>query len=530
MGVNLREVLELPCFESAFVVAGNEGLNRPVTWVHVIDIPHPQLWARPKQLVLTTGYAWPREEAAITSLLRVFTQSEVSGIVLAVPQFFEHFPSCVRAEANKLGVPLIEVPWEVPFAQITESVHTVLLAEQSQVLERLDTLHRALTQAAAEATSLEAIVLTLGQLIGRTVVVIGIDANILAAHQRQDRRTPDAHASLPVEAGALVADLQKCGNHSQASHTMQLTPGLAQERPQGIICPIVLSGERVGYIWIVGDNEGFTPLDRRAAEHAAVVAALHLSRQRELAFLETRIRWSFLDALLEGRFEATAQALERAQMLGFNPRGAYNVGLLVMDVAVPLSRRAFNERERHALRLRDLLNSNGIPALITVSLNKLAFLIPEASAIEAIWKAVKQENLAMIVSPAHSGLEGIKQGFQEVQSVVPYLAPGQLRFYDDLVLPRVLQGDAAAQDAFVQSVIAPLEGARNGAKLVATLYALARAGFQLNKTADSLCIHISTLRHRLERVETLTGLNLNDAHIRFRIQLACEIAYLKTNK
>src|SRR5579862_5837588 len=89
--MKLLEVLTLPVLEHSRVVAGQAGLEREVQWVHIVDLPDPLPWVQPGQLLLTTGYAWPREEAAQRALIRALAERNLAGVALAVPHFFEHF-------------------------------------------------------------------------------------------------------------------------------------------------------------------------------------------------------------------------------------------------------------------------------------------------------------------------------------------------------------------------------------------------------------------------------------------------------
>ncbi|MNT99096.1 carbohydrate diacid transcriptional activator CdaR [compost metagenome] len=53
-----------------------------------------------------------------------------------------------------------------------------------------------------------------------------------------------------------------------------------------------------------------------------------------------------------------------------------------------------------------------------------------------------------------------------------------------------------------------------------TLEALCAEGFQLANTARRLGVHISTLRYRLERIESMLGIPLEDQANRFELQVA----------
>jgi hypothetical protein len=150
-GLPLAELLGLPSLSRARLLAGDPW--RRVGWVHVVDVPEPAPWVRPGQLVLTTGYAWPREAPA----LRRFAEELAAGsaaIALAVPQFLETFPEPALSVLARAGVAALELPWEIPFAQVSEEVLRRLLARQLEVEKRAQSLHRALMAALLERAGL----------------------------------------------------------------------------------------------------------------------------------------------------------------------------------------------------------------------------------------------------------------------------------------------------------------------------------------------------------------------------------------
>jgi imidazolonepropionase-like amidohydrolase len=77
-----------------------------VSWVHVVDVPEPAPWVRPGQLVLTTGYAWPRKAPALRRFAEELAAAEPAAIALAVPQFFEIFPEPALSVLARAGLAL----------------------------------------------------------------------------------------------------------------------------------------------------------------------------------------------------------------------------------------------------------------------------------------------------------------------------------------------------------------------------------------------------------------------------------------
>ena len=83
--------------------------------------------------------------------------------------------------------------------------------------------------------------------------------------------------------------------------------------------------------------------------------------------------------------------------------------------------------------------------------------------------------------------------------------------------------DEAVLTAFRSALLRPLEehDARRHTELVSTLDAFLASGGRWQQTADLLHVHVNTLRHRLGRVEQLTGRSLGsmDDRVDFYIAL-----------
>jgi purine catabolism regulator len=530
--MNVREMLALDILASTRVVAGAAGLEREVRWVHIVDLPDLLPWVRPGQFLLTTGYAWLRDEDAQRALVRALTERNLAGIGLAVPQFFDHFSDAACDEANQVALPLLEIPWDIPFAHITEAAHRAILAEQYRVIEQSEAIHRALTRAALEAESLQDLAATLGRLIDRAITFEDPNGRVLADYtieQAEDsvRRTTRASGQSPPE---LMAQLEQLGYLRAIHRTGQpiRIPALPQFDFAGrVVCPIRLKEELVGLVWIIEGQRALSELDMRAAEHAAIVAALHIAHQRELALFEAQLGYAFLDSLLEGRFEPTPQALERAHLLGFAPEATYRVGLLILDEPVPLSREGLLRRERLAGRLRRRLDLLPVPPLLSVSLNRISFLLPEPHVGERIWNALKEEGVSLAFGRPHPGVVGVQRSYREALSLLEYLAPNSFHDYETLLLPRVLLGDQEAQQAFIDRLLGRLQRQRNGDMLSETLLAWARDGFHFTTVAQRLHIHPKTLQYRLTRAADLAELDLADPELRFQLQLAAHLIALK---
>lgn len=128
--VTVREILRLPVLRGARVVAGRRVVSAPVRWCHVAEVLDIARLLSGGELLLTTGLALdvaPERQAAYIEDLR---QCGVAGLMLELQRQFRAAPPAMVAAADRVGLPLITLPYDTPFVQVTEAVHTLVLARR----------------------------------------------------------------------------------------------------------------------------------------------------------------------------------------------------------------------------------------------------------------------------------------------------------------------------------------------------------------------------------------------------------------
>ncbi|WP_309570946.1 helix-turn-helix domain-containing protein [Deinococcus sp.] len=507
--MHVQDALSLPSLATARVVgAGDQG--RDVLLAHVVDAPETPRWVTPGTFLLSTGLSWPRESAELAAFGLELAACAPAAVVLAAPHFFPAFPPEVAAPLATRGIPTLELPYAVPFAQVVQEVHGHILHEQADVLRRSERIHRALTRAALSG-NLADVAQTLADGLGRAAVVLSAAG------------TPLTPGPAP-DAADVMAALARPGNGPRP---------LAG----GTLVPVILRGGREGGVWVSGDSRpgpGGAPADLavRAAEHAATVVGLLLLAQRDAEVREARLGYAFVDSLLDGQFMGDPTAQERAARLGFDPHGDYAVGLLVLRDSLPLTPEGFAGRERSAQELREVLVSLGAAPLVSVNLNTVWFLLPAQLSAGRLWARLGWQDQAgapggMVYSRTRTGADTLTQGRAEALTLAAHARPGQLRSYAEVLVPRALSGDRDAQADLTRSLLGPLRGVRGADGLVATIRTLSATGFSQVETAAQLGIHANTLRYRMERIESLTGRPLGHPDTRALWWLALQLDALK---
>ncbi|WP_424952459.1 PucR family transcriptional regulator [Deinococcus sp.] len=521
--MRLSDLLALPICQDARIVAGSGHLHRPVLLAHVIDVPHAERWVGSGTLMLTTGLSWPRDRGSLVTLGEQLAAREPAAVLLAVPGPFPGFPPEVAQALSACGIPALELPYEVPFAEVVAAVHRVSVGEQTALIARSESIHRALTGAALKG-GLYDVVQTLALHLGGAVLMCDQLGEVLLSSGTPEVRLPAA--------SALRAALARPGT-------------VPRPLGDGLLTPVVVRGERAGGLWIesgaesrlvgqrqagrqqAGDTLG---LLERSAEQAATVAALLLLAQRDLEQREAQIGAAVVDRLLEGRLGDDPVVLERACRLGFDPALPCSVALLGLPESVPpLSLDDVARRERLSRQVRDALRAMGAPALMSVGQEHLWLLLPGHVSPQRLWERVRQTDsppTRMVYTPARAGAEGIAQARAEALRLLPHVPYGQVQGAQSLLLPRALGGDPQAQRELVAAFLGPLRAVRGGEALIGSVRALCQNDWAQERAAVALGIHKNTLRYRMERVEELSGRPLAHAETRALWWLALQFDQL----
>src|SRR5262249_31066869 len=125
--------------------------GRAVTGVSVQEIPVDK-FIRPGELVLSTGMDVGKHAGRLARFIRDVAQSGASALALAVGPHTPRIPPSAVAAPTRPRLPLIRLPWEIRFSEISESILRRLILEQAETRTRDDFVWALATQSTSEET------------------------------------------------------------------------------------------------------------------------------------------------------------------------------------------------------------------------------------------------------------------------------------------------------------------------------------------------------------------------------------------
>ncbi|MFP7298160.1 PucR family transcriptional regulator [Neobacillus niacini] len=136
----VSDILSRKHFEEAAIIAGEEGLERIVKWVHVVEVTNIRNLLNGDELILSTGVAWKGNEDLFVSILNQLIEIHAAGLCIEMGTYLSEIPAEAIRIANQHRFPLVIFQKEVPFVEITQDIHTMIIHNQYRKISDLRNL------------------------------------------------------------------------------------------------------------------------------------------------------------------------------------------------------------------------------------------------------------------------------------------------------------------------------------------------------------------------------------------------------
>lgn len=173
----LTNILPLPVLEkSALLTNPDVARKREIVGVSVIEIPVDG-FIRPGELVLSTGMNVGHNPRLLNRFITTIAHAGAAALALAIGPYTPRVPPRTITLANRLRLPLITLPWETRFSEISEAILRELVSETAQTRSREDFVWSLASRTMSEETAM-----TRGREFGLDLTrkLVGIVARVTA--------------------------------------------------------------------------------------------------------------------------------------------------------------------------------------------------------------------------------------------------------------------------------------------------------------------------------------------------------------
>ena len=500
MPVTLEWLLAQPELHLRRVVG--DDVTRPVTWAHPTEVVDPTPFLGGGELVLTTGQRLAGSRAAQSAYVERLAKAGVVGLGFGVGLRYDRIPRGVVDACSDLGLALVEVPLPTPFIAIAQAVARRISEDEMQDLQRALDHQRRITRSAVRG-GLTALVSVLSRELHCDAVVLDEYGAVMATSRRDE--------------GLL--ELVDARWREFASYGRGGATGVATGT--GMLEIQTLRGRSAVVGWLVVRLRAApSSTDRLLLNQAASLITLQLDWPAELIAAYHALGGTLLDLLLDPD-QPAGVLVPHLRHFGFAPSDP-----VMLAVAT-----ASRGHTRLLSVVNDRLEAIGRPHVVTRVGKCVAALLLARDArllVDLLEQAVAHAELRSVVIGVSGALSqhAVASGLAPAEQAAAAASREQrsVGWFDDLTLGAVMADEAVrtrvwelagpALDSLVRNVT------QRESDLLPSLDAFLHHNGSWEGAARALGVHRHTLRARIDRVQQLTGLDLDVAENRAVLLLA----------
>ncbi len=111
------------------LVAGKNGLENPVRWVHMVEDAEVPDFLHGNELVFTTGIAH-QDEKYLLDFVKKLKENNSSGLVVNFGPYIKQIPPQVIVYCEQNDFPLFSLPWEIRLIDLTYEFCRIIISDE----------------------------------------------------------------------------------------------------------------------------------------------------------------------------------------------------------------------------------------------------------------------------------------------------------------------------------------------------------------------------------------------------------------
>ncbi|WP_217586360.1 PucR family transcriptional regulator [Lentibacillus saliphilus] len=541
MHLAVEDILELPILKTATVKTGSNVLrHRHVEWVSVIE-GTVEDFVRQNEFILTIGMGFENTPEQLLEFVKDIYESGASALAIATGRYIFEIPDNVLQYTRQQQFVLIEIPWEIRFADIQRTVMMKLNEWQDDISRHSRRIQKRLIDLVVQGKDLSDIVKYAERTLGWSIVF----------RDEKGRIKPNTENALDMT--RLWANLEsRDGTHIEEPVSHHIEKMVVNECH--LIKKSISAGglDRGSFIILLPKGVRVTGNVLHILEYLSAAAALWSSREDAIIKTENRLRNDFIWNLAKTPGYVTDHIRNRAKIFGYNLYLSYVCIVGLPENIDDLSEDRYQDTQ-YGLQSLIYYMEEEIRYASQVVEKQVAFTFDEdlliiyleadddtlQGTVHYYLDLVEKRLNAIIpgvicswgIGKHEDGVMVFNESFKKARSALDMgrqqKGQGQRVHYEDTQLNRLMLSLAhhdEIQDIMFTTISPLIEYDREReANLIQTFNVYANQNSNVSRSARLLNLHRQSLLYRLRKIETLTGLSLVNPDDIFLLQFSVKL-------
>lgn len=528
IGFTCGDILLIPDFKEAVVLAGANGLHRPISRVNVMEVPDVIDWVRPGEFLITSGFPFRDNPDGITGMIPELAARGVSALGIKTKRYIEHIPKRALEIAEQLDFPVFELPASTVFSDVVRDIMERVLVQEARELSLLQSRFQKLSQQLLYGEGIEEFLQTLDRMLNNPVILLDDEDHVL----------------LSPQAEQAVRQMGYAMNWSQLRDDSGLGVSFLTIGERRIRVYISAVNARYGnsLLLLLEWNQEHSVVDQLTIDRVGVLVGLEMINASARKEVEAKYIDQFLQDWLSGRIVTLEDLNIRAEACGCPIEEGQDLyaGLVRWISGKP----PLKKLQLLVKRLRSGLKGRGVYATIVEGELALLVTVPYQDQVKGIVEAIAAELKAATQASGGCSVclgsrveraDQVSASFQQARKIHHISAICDLR---DLCVDYARLGafqllyllpESEEVSEFRDRYILPLldYDRKNGTTLLDTLKTYFKHNRNAKKTSAELFTHYNTVNYRIERICELLGIDTESGDEMLQLHLAVKLEEMR---
>lgn len=521
--ITVREALGLPELQGLELLAGEAGLGREIKDVTVLEVPDPEPWLKGGELILTAFYGLRGDNRAQVRLVK--TVASVAAGICFNPGPGVPLEPEVLETADRLSLPILRMPGDMPYARVISAVLQAILNRQAYLLSRSSEISSMMIKGILNGAESKEIVAILARLLRNPVVLLDRSLNPVAEDPYGEEGRDLLRTGLPLFREFDVFSRVK---QPEEFPVYFIIPFQGQE-VRVAVQAVMIKSSVFGYLTAWELLKLFDEVDCLAVAHASTAIALDYIRRISLAEQQQKMVDRIMEEILSGNFANEKMIVQRGEALEMDI-SRLNIVLVVQAESLRgdalgflKNREFFSATDELVNKIKTLVEAHYPNGLVSIKNGEIAIVLGAGEGRErkkavltlaaeiqsACRKIVGQASVLIGAGSFVSKFDQLTQSYIQAKAAVNMaknLCKGKTEVaFDDLGIYRLFSGlpCAPAMRRYVEMVLPGAETC--GENILETLEAYLECDKSLTATGKHLYIHPNTVKYRLRKAKQIWG-------------------------
>ncbi len=483
-----RELIALPALKGCRVLSGEESLNNCILSSNIMEVPDIQNWVQEGDLLVTTGYPFKDHPEKMVRLAELLVEKGVAALAIKPRRYIQEIPAELVKLAGERGLLLIELGENAVFSDIMyETVQAISYKGIADFLKAQGQVDRILSQLNLE-DSQEKMLSVVEQELGHSFLFADSQNHTWSGRGKADREQFRYFKNFSTAAGEVVE------------------------------------------LYIGKEEPDITPEQERVLDSIFPILRFQMRNDSLMQQKIMEYKNRFLINLLEGTIVDSMDILLFAEEYGihFKQDQKYLVGIFCCDKGMeqpklPRIKHHFrNWSKRYTMALVNgafvvILEQDGREeAVLEEAMQKMREILGDS-----LYAALGSPQPLTLLAVAYREAVRVAQVSEKCRIHRSIVRQSDLGIFSLLSLIP----DQAESFAYAERLLGDLGRyhSENGGNLLETLEAYLENGCNAKLTARKLFIHYNTMLYRLEKIQQILGMELENTDNRLQLQVALKL-------